>query len=339
MTSGPPEGAGLPFTIASMRRRLAVPLLTLALVLGAAPRASADITAFLGITPTPQNRAVRGFAFGFGLLVIGFEFEYANAVEDEVEALPVAADRFRQHPAPDAGRDFGDAVLRHGRRRRLSRAPRVRSRKRTSAPTSAAARRFGWPDRCACGSTTACSGCRASRCTRPISAFTPARICRSERRVSVTACWSASARLTARRCRLLRRLGPIGRGVPRLFRHPPAHPATCSRAWAAAPPTCARTPSARACWAARRSHRDTSPAAPAARRQKLVEQERRPVVDLRHGRLKHVDVEDRAGLGVGDRLRIRIRPFEDAPARGQRCACFSSVAFESASCSARIASS
>ena len=64
-------------------------MLLVLLGLLAAPRpASADITAFLGITPTPENRAVRGLAFGFGLLIIGFEFEYANASEDAVEGLP-----------------------------------------------------------------------------------------------------------------------------------------------------------------------------------------------------------------------------------------------------------
>lgn len=50
--------------------------------------ASADITAFLGLTPTPDNRAVRGVALGFGVLVLGFEFEYASVVEDAAEALP-----------------------------------------------------------------------------------------------------------------------------------------------------------------------------------------------------------------------------------------------------------
>ena len=57
--------------------------------LGVLPReAYADITAFIGVTPTPQNHVVRGFALGFGLLVVGFEFEYSNAVEDSVELLP-----------------------------------------------------------------------------------------------------------------------------------------------------------------------------------------------------------------------------------------------------------
>jgi len=51
-------------------------------------QAAADITAFIGVTPTPENRAARGFAFGFGLLIVGFEFEYASTVEDRVEGLP-----------------------------------------------------------------------------------------------------------------------------------------------------------------------------------------------------------------------------------------------------------
>ena len=62
--------------------------LTCALFLASARTASADITAFIGITPTPQNHTVRGFAFGFGLLVVGFEFEYAGIVEDALEGLP-----------------------------------------------------------------------------------------------------------------------------------------------------------------------------------------------------------------------------------------------------------
>ena len=70
-----------------MRRHLI--LIAASLVLLATPRpAHADITAFLGITPTPENRAVRGIALGFGVLIIGFEFEYSNAVEDEAEGLP-----------------------------------------------------------------------------------------------------------------------------------------------------------------------------------------------------------------------------------------------------------
>ena len=70
-----------------MRRALFTLLLTLAVT--ALPRvAAADVTAFIGLSPTPENRTLRGFAFGFGLLVVGFEFEYANLVEDLVEGSP-----------------------------------------------------------------------------------------------------------------------------------------------------------------------------------------------------------------------------------------------------------
>jgi hypothetical protein len=50
--------------------------------------ASADLTAFLGITPTPENRTARGFSGGLGLLIVGFEFEYANTPEDDTDLLP-----------------------------------------------------------------------------------------------------------------------------------------------------------------------------------------------------------------------------------------------------------
>jgi hypothetical protein len=62
--------------------------LALAFVLFAATPARADITAFLGLSPTPDNHAVRGFSAGVSLLVLGFEFEYARVSEDETELLP-----------------------------------------------------------------------------------------------------------------------------------------------------------------------------------------------------------------------------------------------------------
>lgn len=71
-----------------LRRALALVIVTCAIFLAFTRDASADVTAFIGITPTPDNHTARGFAFGFGLLVIGFEFEYANITEDAVDALP-----------------------------------------------------------------------------------------------------------------------------------------------------------------------------------------------------------------------------------------------------------
>jgi hypothetical protein len=60
----------------------------LLLVVGTAAPARADITAFFGANMTPANRAVRGGAFGFGLLVIGVELEYAFAPDDPQAAAP-----------------------------------------------------------------------------------------------------------------------------------------------------------------------------------------------------------------------------------------------------------
>ena len=50
--------------------------------------ARADITAFIGADTTPSNRQVRGFAVGAGLLIVAFEFEYANVSEDLASLAP-----------------------------------------------------------------------------------------------------------------------------------------------------------------------------------------------------------------------------------------------------------
>src|SRR5262245_65556187 len=51
----------------------------------AATPAFADITAFIGANTTPENRHTQGFGVGAGLLLFGFEFEYASN-PDEPEA-------------------------------------------------------------------------------------------------------------------------------------------------------------------------------------------------------------------------------------------------------------
>jgi hypothetical protein len=63
-------------------------LLTCTFLAVTAAPARADITAFLGLSPTPENHAVKGFGVGIGLLIFGFEFEYASLSEDDVEQLP-----------------------------------------------------------------------------------------------------------------------------------------------------------------------------------------------------------------------------------------------------------
>jgi opacity protein-like surface antigen len=59
-----------------------------ALVLLVSAPARADITAFIGANTTPANRQVRGAALGAGLLVVGFEFEYAYTSDDRAVGAP-----------------------------------------------------------------------------------------------------------------------------------------------------------------------------------------------------------------------------------------------------------
>ncbi len=89
------------------------PLMLLALLLPAP--AFADITAFLGVNPTPLTRPVKGFAVGMGLLIVGFEFEYADTSDKLADSAAEGdAPRLRtymgnglvQTPVPIAGMQF-----------------------------------------------------------------------------------------------------------------------------------------------------------------------------------------------------------------------------------------
>ena len=72
--------------------------------------ASADFTAFLGVNPTPSSRVVRGLSLGVGLVIVGFEFEYANTSEDLDEVAPglrtFMFNGLVQTPVPIAGMQF-----------------------------------------------------------------------------------------------------------------------------------------------------------------------------------------------------------------------------------------
>jgi opacity protein-like surface antigen len=72
--------------------------------------ASADITAFLGANPTPTARTVKGFGIGAGLVIVGFEFEYAHTNEDRVEGAPglwtYMFNGLVQTPVPIGGMQF-----------------------------------------------------------------------------------------------------------------------------------------------------------------------------------------------------------------------------------------
>jgi opacity protein-like surface antigen len=87
-----------------------VPLVLLLGVLAIPSTAAADLTAFLGVNPTPTNRTVQGVAIGTGLLVVGFEFEYAHSNEDITEGSPSLRtfmfNGLVQTPVPIAGMQF-----------------------------------------------------------------------------------------------------------------------------------------------------------------------------------------------------------------------------------------
>jgi hypothetical protein len=90
-------------------RKYATGLLALAL-LSLPSSAFADITAFLGTSPTPTNRLTTGFGIGAGLIIVGFEFEYAHTREDEEELSPSLRtfmfNGLVQTPVPIAGMQF-----------------------------------------------------------------------------------------------------------------------------------------------------------------------------------------------------------------------------------------
>jgi len=65
-----------------------VGMLTAVLALLGAVPARADITVFLGANTTPANRAVRGGSVGIGLLIVGFEGEYAFTPDDPEARAP-----------------------------------------------------------------------------------------------------------------------------------------------------------------------------------------------------------------------------------------------------------
>ena len=69
-------------------RPLLISACLVALILGSAAPADADLTAFVGANATPSNRPVRGFGVGLSLLVVGFEFEFSDTKADETAGAP-----------------------------------------------------------------------------------------------------------------------------------------------------------------------------------------------------------------------------------------------------------
>ena len=66
-------------------RRIAIGVFLI--IFGPATAAFADLTAFVGAQVNDERQAFRGAAIGVSLLIVGFEFEYAHAGEDESSGL------------------------------------------------------------------------------------------------------------------------------------------------------------------------------------------------------------------------------------------------------------
>jgi hypothetical protein len=98
-------------------------LIVVLLVLFSAAPAVADATAFIGSTMTPANRPAKGVAIGVGLVIIGFEFEYASTGETPEDAAPSLrtgmGNVLLQTPFPVAGMQFYVTTGAGGYRERL----------------------------------------------------------------------------------------------------------------------------------------------------------------------------------------------------------------------------
>jgi hypothetical protein len=64
-----------------------VTILVFLILFGPATAAFADLTAFIGAQVNDDRQAFRGLAVGAGILIVGFEFEFAHAGEDESSGL------------------------------------------------------------------------------------------------------------------------------------------------------------------------------------------------------------------------------------------------------------
>jgi len=71
-----------------MRNIASILIVTLVILAASAAPARADITAFIGLTPTPQRHTLKGFSVGAGLVIVGWEFEFAHIGEDITDGLP-----------------------------------------------------------------------------------------------------------------------------------------------------------------------------------------------------------------------------------------------------------
>lgn len=71
-----------------MTARMRTALFVALVLLAAPPLLWADVTAFLGASPSPGVRLARGAAVGAGLVVVAFEVEAAHILEQRADGEP-----------------------------------------------------------------------------------------------------------------------------------------------------------------------------------------------------------------------------------------------------------
>jgi opacity protein-like surface antigen len=104
-----------------MRRALPTAVLASALLVLAPTRARADLTAFIGpaFSGSPQDALgdnshtsfARGLSVGVGLLIVGFEFEWANSGGDDLDDGSCALSNVRALCAPSLTTLMGNVLL------------------------------------------------------------------------------------------------------------------------------------------------------------------------------------------------------------------------------------
>ena len=104
-----------------------IPALALLLVAASPAPAAADLTAFIGFSPSPASHGATGLAIGGGFLIVAFEFEYSHLgddVEDRAPSLTTASGNVLvQTPVPISGWQFYGTLGGGGYRERLEDLP------------------------------------------------------------------------------------------------------------------------------------------------------------------------------------------------------------------------
>jgi hypothetical protein len=85
--------------------------------------AAADLTAFLGVSPSPDTHVAKGLAVGAGFVIVAFEFEYSHLGDDADRLVPSlttgSGNVLVQTPVPLGGWQFYATLGGGGYRERL----------------------------------------------------------------------------------------------------------------------------------------------------------------------------------------------------------------------------